>query len=170
MVSWRYMRLPYRKPGKYGQQNPDTILTEAKFNELKNKLERLKKKQPEAASEVARLAEMGDFSENAEYQLAKGRLRGINQRILELEYKLDHSELICPKQTRLVQIGSSVTVMNAGKEKTYQILGSTETNPAHGIISHTSPIGAALLGRSVGDIVHVELRGTVITLTVALIT
>jgi len=59
------MRVPIRKPGKYTHLKPDPNLTEGKFNELKKKLERLKADQPDAIAEVRRLAEMGDFSENA---------------------------------------------------------------------------------------------------------
>src|SRR3989344_2947089 len=88
------MRVPIRKPGKYAHLKPDLHVTEAKFRELKDKLERLKASQPAAAQEVKRLAEMGDFSENAAYQMAKGRLRGINEHILELEDQLSHAELI----------------------------------------------------------------------------
>lgn len=164
------MRVPYRKPGKFSQMKPDPLMTKAKFNELTQELERLKKKRPQAAAEVARLAELGDFSENAEYQLAKGRLRGINNAILRLESELNQAEIIKPsEQTETVQIGHTVTVENEGKspperdpasrrwQKTYQILGSSETKPERGIISHNSPIGSALMGRAVGDEARVKL-------------
>lgn len=152
------MRVPYRKPGKYGQMKQDPLLTEGKFNELKKELARLKKIQPQAAAEVSRLAELGDFSENAEYQIAKGRLRGINNAIQRLEYQLDHAEIISSKkQTGVVEIGNTVTVVQNKKEKTFQILGSSETDPHRGIISHNSPIGSALIGHKVGDSVIVKL-------------
>ena len=145
------MRVPIRKPGKYTHLKPDPHLTEEKFNELKNKLARLKKSQPVAAAEVARLAEMGDFSENAAYQMAKGHLRGINQRILELEDHLHRALIIKPmKNTQTVQLGHRVTIETAGKQKTYLVLGSSETNPGEGIISRNSPIGSALMGHQVG--------------------
>ncbi|MFH0814829.1 MAG: hypothetical protein V1902_01950, partial [Candidatus Falkowbacteria bacterium] len=79
------MRVPTRRAEKNIKNTFDPFITQTKFDELKIKLEKLKKSQPTAISEVQRLAEMGDFSENAAYQMAKGRLRGINQRILELE-------------------------------------------------------------------------------------
>jgi len=62
------MRTPQRKPGKYIHIKPDPHITEEKFIELKNKLEKMKKRHPGLASEVKRLAEMGDFSENAAYR------------------------------------------------------------------------------------------------------
>ncbi|MEK7623126.1 MAG: GreA/GreB family elongation factor [Patescibacteria group bacterium] len=144
------MRLPYRKPGKYSQTKFDPLLTEAKFAQLKKELEKLKQKQKPAAAEVSRLAELGDFSENVEYQLAKGRLRGINQRILELEFQVNRAEIIKPKSSNVIQIGHTVTLQSGDKILVYQILGSSETNPQKGIISHTSPLGAALLGHRVG--------------------
>lgn len=152
------MRLPIRKPGQYTHLKPDQHLTEAKYNELKNKLARLKFNRPRAADEVKRLAEMGDFSENAAYQIAKGRLRGLNQRILEIEDQLKRSILIKPnKNIGLVQLGSKVTVETAGQEKTYLILGSSETNPGGGIISSRSPIGSALIGGRIGDRIKIKL-------------
>lgn len=170
------MRTPIRKPGKYTHLKPDPNLTEEKFNELKERLEKLKKfSRPNAAAEVRRLAEMGDFSENAAYQIAKGRLRGINQRILDIEDHLKNaviiklSKNIYPHATGLrtehsgmgvnsVQLGCKVTIESNNKLKTYLILGSSETNPAEGIISHNSPIGSALIGRKAGDIVKVKLN------------
>jgi transcription elongation factor GreA len=107
---------------------------------------------------VARLAELGDFSENVEYQLAKGRLRWINDRILKLEREINDAEIIAPnKKTDTAQVGHTVTVECAGTTKTFQILGSSETRPEEGIISHTSPIGLALMGKRVGDVVKVKI-------------
>lgn len=152
------MRTLDRKPGKFGQMKNDPLMTEAKFNELKKKLEGLKKSRPQAAAEVARLAELGDFSENVEYQLAKGRLRSINNRILTLETQLNQAEIIeKPRTSDIVGIGSTVVIERGEKEKTYQILGSSETDPTKGIISHTSPIGAALVGKKIGDKVKILL-------------
>lgn len=153
------MQVPKRKPGQFTHLKPDPLLTEAKYNELKNKLEYLKNKaRPEAAADVRRLAELGDFSENVEYQLAKGRLRGINNRITTIESHLNTAEIIPMNRAHdTVQVGHTVTIQNNGKQKTYQILGSAETNPQQGIISYTSPVGVALIGHKVGDTVLVKI-------------
>jgi transcription elongation factor GreA len=153
------MRTPIRKPGVYTHEKPDPHLTLEKFLELKNKLEKLKKfSRPRAAEEVKFLASDGDFSENAGYQMAKGRLRGINQRILDIEDHLKRAIIIKPQGNNgRVRLGSRVSVVSAGQEKTYLILGSSETDPSAGVISHNSKIGAALLGHKVGDIVSVDL-------------
>lgn len=164
------MRIPIRKPEKYTHLKPGAHITEAKFNELQKKLERLKVVRPSLAAEVKRLAEMGDFSENAAYQIAKGRLRGINQKILDIEDHLRRAIIIKPnKNTETVQLGHEVTIETAGKpphqawregkQKTYLILGSAETNPRAGIISSSSPIGSALMGRKIGDKVKIKIAG-----------
>lgn len=151
------MQTPKRKPGKYAGLKPDPNITEEKYKSLKAKLDRLKKAQPHAISEVKRLALMGDFSENVAYQMAKGRLRGINQGILDIEDHLKRSEIIKkPKNKDVVQLGHEVTVEFQGNEKTYLILGSSEVNPGKNVISNNSPLGAALFGKKLGDIVSVK--------------
>lgn len=153
------MRVPVRKGGKYTFLKPDPHLTMDKFQQLSRQLERLRKiTQPKAIIEVQRLAEMGDFSENAAYQMAKGRLRGLNQRIIELEDHLKEAIIIDPlANTGVVSLGNYVTIELNGREQTYQLLGSSETNPAAGVISHNSPIGSAIMNRRVGEVVRVRL-------------
>lgn len=161
------MRTLNRKAEIISRIKPDPLITRAKFAELERKLARLRAVRPEAAAEVSRLAQLGDFSENAEYQAAKGRLRGINSGIDNLENQLNHAVLISPKkQTDTVEIGHTVTVADGDKQKVFQILGSAETNPGKGIISHNSPIGAALIGRRVGDTVTVKLAERELTYVV----
>lgn len=154
-----YMRLPFRKPGKYMIQKADPNITQAKFDELNQKLEKLLKIiRPPLIKEVNRLSQTGDFSENHAYQVAKGKLRGINQRILEIENTLKNAEIIKHnKNNDTVQIGHSVTIENNAEVKTYRILGSAETDPTSGTISQHSPLGSALLGKKVGDMVKIQL-------------
>lgn len=153
------MRVPIRKPGQHTFQKSDPHITLDKFNELKNKLERLKKfSQPRAIAEVKRLALDGDFSENAAYQIAKGRLRGINQGILEIEEHLKRAEIIkTPTNNGRIQLGNHVIVESNGRTRTFLILGSAETDPTAGVISRNSPLGAALLGHKIGDKIQIKL-------------
>lgn len=107
---------------------------------------------------MRRLAEMGDLSENAAYQIAKGRLRGINDNITKLENLLNQAVIIAPKEdSDKIEIGNIVTVDIDGMKKTFTILGSSETDPLRGIISHHSPLGAALMGHKIGDTVTVQI-------------
>lgn len=153
------MRVPTRKPGKYTNKILDPYITKEKYDALVSELHKLKKvRRPKASIEMQRAAEMGDFSENAEYQAAKRKLRGINSRILEIEAQLNHAHIIDSESTHdHVRIGSTVTIINEQTQKTYTILGSTESNPSTGVISHNSPIGKALLGKKVGDEVIISL-------------
>ena len=152
------MRVPIRKGGEFTHIVPDPYLTPGKFNELKEKLKQLKASLPRAIEEVRRLAEMGDFSENAAYQMAKGRLRGLNQRLLDLEEQIKLAIVIKPGVNKnQVQLGSRVTVKMADHQKTYLILGSSEINIKENIISHNSPVGSALMGKKIGDTVKIQL-------------
>ncbi|NUM25245.1 MAG: GreA/GreB family elongation factor [Candidatus Buchananbacteria bacterium] len=161
------MRVPIRKPGKFTHQKPDPHLTADKFAELKNKLDSLKKARPKLADEVRRLAELGDLSENAAYQIAKGKLRSVNQKIIDLENHLHLAIIIQPgNDSTSVQIGHTVTVKINGEQVTYLILGSAETNPAQGVISHNSPIGSAIMGHRVGDTVTIKAKDKLITCTI----
>lgn len=158
------MRVPVRKIGKYTNTKTDPHITKDKFNEIKNKLEKLKNvTRLKAAKEVATLAELGDFSENAEYQMAKGRLRGINQIILELENQVKKAIIIDNQAaSTVIVLGSNVKVLTNNSIKNYKILGSAQTDPANNIISHNSPIGSALLGHKAGDVVKIEINNKAI--------
>ena len=151
------MRIPYRKPGIFSQMKQDPLLTANKLEDLKEKLEHLKNSQPFAAAEVARLAELGDFSENAEYQMAKGKLRGINGGIFNLQKQIDNAVLIENSgEADKVRIGNTVTVEMNGKTKIFKVLGSVESDPTNGIISHNSPVGIALMDKKVDDEFEIE--------------
>jgi transcription elongation GreA/GreB family factor len=146
------MQLPYRAPGKYSLTEMDHLMTQGKFDSYEQELKDLYARRPAAAREVARLAELGDFSENVEYQLAKRKLRGINGGITKTEYKLNHAIMIKAEgDGSTVEIGRTVIVTDGTKERTYTILGSQQTDPSNGIISQTSPIGVALLGARLGE-------------------
>lgn len=152
------MQVPRRRGGKFSQQKPDALITRQKFDELERELAHLKKIRPAAAADVSQLAELGDFSENVEYQLAKGRLRGINNAMLKLEAQINQATIIEPiRDSDTVQVGNKVTFSDGKAVKTFLILGSEEADPEHNIISRNSPIGSALLGHEVGETVMVQL-------------
>ncbi|MDD2758522.1 MAG: GreA/GreB family elongation factor [Patescibacteria group bacterium] len=153
------MQIPYRKPGKYTHLVQDPHITEARAIAIANKLAGLKKNiRPKLMEEVALLAQGGDFSENAGYQAAKGRLRNINEKIINYEAQLRRAIIIKKqKQIDKVQLGHTVTIESGGKKKKYLILGSAETNPSKGIISQNSPLGEKLMGRRVGEVIKISV-------------
>ncbi|MFW5888556.1 MAG: GreA/GreB family elongation factor [Patescibacteria group bacterium] len=154
------MRTIKRHSGRGGFKRPDPHITMEKYNKLKEELKELKEiERPPAIREVKRLAEMGDFSENAAYQIAKGRLRSINNRITKIKDFLSHAEIISAgKDNDKISLGSRVTLEINGEKRTYKILGSAETDPGKGIISHNSPLGKNLIGRAKGETVKVKVK------------
>lgn len=148
----------------------DDYVTPKEIERMRKIILRLKKTdRPAAVAETQRLAEMGDFSENVGYQMAKAKLRGINERLLMLEEKLKRAIPIAsgPDENGCVRIGSKVTLEENRKKWIYEILGSQETAPERGRISHLSPLGQALLGKRAGESVVLQIRGskTVYTIT-----
>lgn len=140
----------------------DPHISRTKYDALVARLASLRKKKPELAKEVADLATLGDFSENFEYQQAKHELRRVNNQIIKLQHRIDTAIIIESTGGDVVEIGSTVIVNVNGEKKIYTILGSSEVDAQKGIISHTSPIGSALLGSSVGETILVHLpKGTV---------
>jgi transcription elongation GreA/GreB family factor len=160
------MRLPTRKKELERMQTEefDVYVTKEKLQRMHMEVMRLESKERgDAAAEVARTAEMGDLSENAGYQWAKQHLRQINGRILRLKERINRAIVIDQENTDgIIRIGSTVRVRVNNREYTYQILGSQETNPGLGRISHHSPIGQALLGHRSGDIIDVVRDGSTI--------
>ena len=154
------MQLPKRKPGKYTHGVEDLIITQKKFDQLDRTAKKLKAERPQAAAEVSRLAEMGDFSENAGYQQAKWHLRRLNNKLTKIEFILNHAEIIQETDNSVVSIGNTVTITTSKGVKTYTILGSSEINIEKGIISHSSPVGKSLLGCKVGDSIKIGNLGT----------
>lgn len=153
------MQVPIRKPGKFTHTKPDLFMTQEKLNELTKNLEKLKNKIPKERDEVQRLGAMGDFSENAAYQIAKGRLRGLNSAIEKIEYSIKHAKLIQePQQNDCVRIGSTVTIQNDQGLLKFKILGSSESDPAKGVISHLSALGSTLLGKKLDEPVKLNLN------------
>lgn len=171
------MRTPQRKPGKYADDKPDPYITQGKYNKLKANLKRLIDiDRPLAIKDVKDQAAFGDFSDNAAYGIAKGKLRGLNNRILKIESSLRNAIIIEENQkSQTVQLGSIVTVESGNKEKfgcppfvdgvaggnntkTYKILGSDEVDIAKGIISHNSPLGSALLGKKKGETAKIKIK------------
>lgn len=135
----------------------DYYLSQTAIDQLKIELERLQRNRPKAVEEVTRTQAMGDLSENAGYQTAKAKLRGMDSRIFEIKEQLKHAIVIKPGTSNgKIRIGSVAIVEIDGIKKTFEITGSHETDPAAGRISHLSPLGASLLGHGVGDSITVR--------------
>lgn len=136
-------------------------LTKEGKKKLQQELEELKgPRREEMAKRLRSAIEMGDLSENADYIKAKEDQGFLEGRIKELAWILSHSEIIDETANRngKIDIGATVTIKEAGYdgEEVYQLVGSQEADPTNGRISNESPIGMALIGNQVGDVVTVQ--------------
>ena len=129
---------------------------------LREELNRLKSVERHAAIQaIAEARSHGDISENAEYEAAKDKQGFIEGRILEVESKLAAAQIIDPKTIDAdgrVVFGSTVDLEDEdnGASVTYQIVGDDEADLRQGLISISSPIARALIGKVVGDVAEVQ--------------
>ncbi len=131
--------------------------TKSGLTEIQAELLELKNTKLAAAIErVARARDFGDLSENAEYHAAKEDLAFIEGRIEELEEIVQKAEVVSTKGRSAISIGCKVTVSVSGKDHTYEIVGQWEADPLKQKISHTSPLGLALVGKKTGEKVEFE--------------
>lgn len=139
-----------------------SIVTRAGLTELENELLDLKvNKRREVAEKIKEAREQGDLSENAEYDAAKDEQRDIEARIEELEQILKNIDQVIDEDevtSDKISIGCKVRVldMEYNEEMELSIVGSTEANSLAGKISNESPVGKALIGAKVDDVVTVE--------------
>ena len=145
-------------------------LTQTGVDELRAELENaITVMRPEIADRIKSARELGDLSENAEYQLARQDQEKNDARISELEHILANTEVITtPKSDSKVVIGSTVVLKGAdGKEKKFQVVGTIEADPLEGKISDESPIGQALLGKKEGENVEIKTPAETAVYTIA---
>ena len=139
------------------------ILTYQGLQKLEEELQNLKVvRRKEVAQKIKEAREQGDLSENAEYDAAKDEQRDIEARIEDIEKILKNAEVVVEEEVELdkISIGCKVKILDVeeNEELEYKIVGSTEANSLKGKISNESPVGKALIGRSVGDTVQVETQ------------
>ena len=151
------------------------MLTAEGLKQLEEELDYLKgERRKEIAEKIKVARSYGDLSENSEYDDAKNEQAIIEARIVTIEATLKNAVLIDEENisNEHIHVGSKVRVENLriNKEIEYRIVGSREADPASGKISDESPIGMALVGRSVGDVVEVEVPAGTVGLKVLEIT
>ena len=141
-------------------------MTREGYEKLKAELVELRS---EGRQEIARLLEeargFGDLNENAEYHSAKEAQGKLETRIQWLEYQLGKARILEPEDidTSKAGLGTTVTLLDldGGKSLSYTIVGSEESDPAANRISASSPVGQALIGKTVGEELSVEVpKGT----------
>ena len=148
----------YRPPQPVGSK----YITAEGHKRLSEELDYLwKKKRPEVTRILSAAAAEGDRSENAEYIYRKKELREIDARVRFLRKRLDNMVIVdrIPKDRDKIYFGAWVTVENnEGTEKTYRIVGPDEFDPKLDYISMDSPMGKALLGKSLDDEINIKVN------------
>ncbi len=146
---------------------PRVPITPSGYKKLQEELRRLKTvERPQVIEMIRHARSLGDLSENAEYETAKDRQGFIESRIKELEGKLARAEVIDPgkltNKDRVV-FGALVTLEDAesGDTFSYRLVGPDESEPEKGLISITSPLGRALVGKRPNEEVQVRTPGGV---------
>jgi len=141
-------------------------MTRGGFEKLEAELVRLKTvERPQNVQEIAEARAHGDISENAEFHAAKERQGHLEARILQVEDRLARAQVIEPGENPpdAVRFGTTVVLedTDSGEEVSYKLVGEDESDVASGLISVTSPVARALLGKSEGDEVKVRVpKGT----------
>lgn len=132
-------------------------LTQDGLSELKTELAGLIGQRPQVAERIKSARDLGDLSENAEYQTAREEQDRLESRIEELEHIVQNSQVIKrPKNATKVSLGSVVKLRNDGKTKEFQVVGTMEADPLSGKLSDEAPIGKALMGKKVGEAVEIN--------------
>ena len=143
------------------------ILTYEGLRKLEEELEDLKVvKRKEISQKIKEAREQGDLSENAEYDAAKDEQRDIEARIEQIEKILKNAEVVDEDEVDLdkINVGCKVRILDVEfeEEEEFKIVGSSEASSLKGKISNESPVGKALIGAGVGDMVEVETQAGII--------
>ncbi len=138
-----------------------TYVTPAGLQKLEAEYKELKEVTiPAMAVRIDDAKQLGDLSENADYQEAKDEMVWLQSKLAELENKLHKVKVIDQSSgSDTVHIGCTITVESDGNERVLTIVGASEADPASGKISNESPLGAAFLDHNMGDEVEVDTPG-----------
>lgn len=144
----------------------DLVLTRAGYDEMQRELsEIITVKRPEVIERIREARQIGDLTESFDYEDAKRLQALLEARLRELKAILAHASVVDDtKRSGIIGIGSEVTVrdLEEGDLDHYTVVGSTESSPAEGRISHESCVGSALMGKKAGDTVLVYAPGGVV--------
>jgi transcription elongation factor GreA len=137
----------------------EILITQEGLDKLNTELKELVEvRRPDVIARIKSAKELGDLSENAEYSSAKDEQSFIEGRIQELEDVIKHAKVVKDGNgdSKMIQIGSKVTIEVEGDTDTFELVGPAESDPARGKISTDSPVGQALLGHKEKETVSVK--------------
>jgi len=138
------------------QPPPSIPFTKSAYEQMETEVEQLLQLRKEVLVRLQAAREMGDLSENGAYTYAKMELGNINRQLRQLRYLLKFGQVIeKPVGNSVVSFGSSVTVEKNGQDVAYTLVSIHESNLLEKKLSTESPLGAALMGKKIGDVVEV---------------
>jgi transcription elongation factor GreA len=140
----------------------EIVLTEEGLKQLQDEVAYLSTvKREEVAERIRAARDFGDITENSEYDDAKNEQAMLEHRISTLQEKLRRARVIKDSEidTDKVSVGSTVTLrdVDAGEIRIYTLVGSAEADPSKARLSNESPVGQAIIGRRVGDVLTVPV-------------
>lgn len=137
--------------------NSTIPLTRSALNEKKAELVKLTKLRVEVVKRLATAREMGDLSENGAYSSAKFELGNVGRQLRAVKHILKHSYIPIPTALPgVVAFGRTVSLKSQGKNLTFLLVSQYESDPSANKLSLESPIGRAIVGKKVGDVVTVK--------------
>ncbi|MBQ8468318.1 MAG: transcription elongation factor GreA [Clostridia bacterium] len=142
----------------------ELVITAQGKKELEERLRYLKvERRPIVAEHIKIARDYGDLSENSEYDAARKEQTQLEQEILTIEETLRNARVVEDKQLSkdVIGVGNTITLYDIefDEELTYKLVGSIESDPDKGYVSNESPIGKALVGKKVGEIVTIQTPG-----------
>ncbi len=146
----------------------EILMTAEGLRKLEEELDQLKLvKRKEVSEKIKQALAFGDLSENSEYDEAKNEQAQVEARIAQIEGMLKVAHVVEDNNgsTDSVSVGKTVKLFDEEfkEDEIYAIVGPTESDPANNKLSYESPVGKALIGKKVGDVVNVETPGGVVT-------
>lgn len=140
---------------QYPKKEPRIPFTQTGYDELVAERTKLLSQRPEAVEHLRKSREMGDLSENGYYKASRAALSFLDARLRRANRLIKLAVIVGASNNGLIQIGSTAKLTDGTRELELSVVGGYESDPAKHTISHQSPIGRAIMGKKVGDIVSV---------------
>ncbi len=141
-------------------------LSPEKYANLEQEVIRLTAERDAASERVKVAREMGDLSENGAYHYGKMELASYSRQLRQAQFLLKYGVVTTSSGSGVIEFGSEVTIHDGKKERVFTIVSQYESDPYTGKLSVESPIGLALLGKKVGDVVPIAVPAGTITYTI----
>jgi transcription elongation factor GreA len=150
----------------YPQKEARIPFTKVGFKKIQEEKAKLMAERPEAVDNLHKSREMGDLSENGYYKASRARLSFIDAQIRRVDRLIKLAVIVESTNSGKVDIGSNVEITDGKINRNLKIVGGYESNPLDGTVSYMSPIGKALMGKSVNDLTIVHAPAGNITYTI----